>query len=73
MCVEGEMDESGYYQASFGGLTGLLPANFIQETEVVNPTTRERLFNQVLSLLPYKAGIAVFTKHNLFISAEFIT
>lgn len=48
VCVEGEMDEDGYYHASFGGITGLLPANFIQETEVANVSTRERLFNQVL-------------------------
>ena len=47
VCVEGDMDEDGYYHASFGGLSGLLPANFIQETEVANLTTRERLFNQV--------------------------
>ena len=47
VCVEGEMDDNGYYRASFGGHTGLLPANFIQETEVVNQMTRERLVNQV--------------------------
>ena len=51
VCVEGDMDESGYYRASFGGLTGLLPANFIQETEVANLTTRERLFNQVFTIM----------------------
>ena len=44
------MDEDGYYHTSFGGLSGLLPANFIQETEVANLTTRERLFNQVLHI-----------------------
>ena len=50
VCVEGDMDENGYYHASFGGLTGLLPANFIQETEIANLTTRERLFNQVFCI-----------------------
>ena len=45
--VEGEMDEDGFYHASFGGEKGLVPANFVQETEVTNLSTRERLFNQV--------------------------
>ena len=45
------MDENGYYYASFGGESGLVPANFVQETEVADFTTRERLFNQVHTLI----------------------
>ena len=47
LAVEGDMDEHGYYHASFGGVSGLVPANFVQETEVEDLSTRERLFNQV--------------------------
>ena len=41
------MDENGYYCASFGGVSGLVPANFVQEAEVSDFSIRERLFNQV--------------------------
>lgn len=41
------MDDNGYYLASFGGETGLVPANFVQEAEVSDMCIRERLFNQV--------------------------
>lgn len=49
--MEGDMNESGYYLASFGGKSGLVPANFIQEAEVTDLAMRERLFNQVIKLL----------------------
>ena len=45
------MDEDGYYHASFGGVSGLVPANFVQESEVTDFSTRERLFNQVSRLV----------------------
>lgn len=49
IAVHGAMDSSGYYTATFGGQTGLVPANFVQEVEVANPDTRQRLFDQVSS------------------------
>ena len=45
------MDENGYYCASFGGVSGLVPANFVQEAEVSDFNIRERLFNQVHTTL----------------------
>ena len=49
IAVHGAMDSSGYYTATFGGQMGLVPANFVQEVEVANPDTRQRLFDQVSS------------------------
>ena len=43
------MDSEGYYTARFGGRTGRVPANFIQEVEVTDPMSKGRLFNQVCS------------------------
>ena len=47
LAVHGEMDSMGYYTASFGNQTGLVPANFVQEMDIQDQRMRERLFNQV--------------------------
>ena len=59
LCVEGDMDENGYYCASFGGVSGLVPANFVQEAEVSDFTIRNRLFNQVRTTHKHSMNHAV--------------
>lgn len=45
--VSGEMDESGYYHASFNSARGLVPANFVQEIEVHDQELIGRVLNKV--------------------------
>ncbi|KAL5471347.1 hypothetical protein EMCRGX_G029453 [Ephydatia muelleri] len=46
--VYGEMNPQGYYEASFRGRRGLVPANIVQELDVQDPSAKRRLFNQML-------------------------
>ncbi|XP_064383629.1 early endosome antigen 1-like isoform X3 [Halichondria panicea] len=48
LAVNGNMDGEGYYTATFEGITGRVPANFIQEVDVSDPAMKNRLFNQTL-------------------------
>lgn len=47
--VSGEMDENGYYNASYNDIFGIIPANFIQEIELHDQNLISRLINQVNS------------------------
>ncbi len=48
------MDDEGYYMATFEGIAGRVPANFIQEVDVSDPAMKNRLFNQVhLAYVPF--------------------
>ncbi len=53
LAVNGNMDGEGYYTATFEGITGRVPANFIQEVDVSDPAMKNRLFNQVHLVYTY--------------------
>lgn len=48
IAVYGEVNEEGFYRASFQGKTGLIPAGFVQEMEIEDSQQRKRLMNQTL-------------------------
>lgn len=45
------MDQNGYYTASCNGTLGILPANFIQEVDLLDEKLIGRLMNQVRIVL----------------------
>ena len=47
IAVHGDMDDNGYYMATFEGKTGLVPANFIQEMKMDDKKAHKRLLDQV--------------------------
>ena len=48
--VIGEMNELGYYTALFNGEVGLVPANFVQEIDILDNGIIGRVTNQVRNL-----------------------
>lgn len=49
--VTGGMDDDGYYIASCGDKTGMVPANFIQEIELRDKELITRLTNKVVAIV----------------------
>ena len=54
--VVGEMDENGYYNASYNSTEGLVPANFVQEIEIYDEELISRVAHQVRSTMLMAIG-----------------
>lgn len=50
--VVGEMDENGYYTATYNNKKGIVPANFIQEIELLDADLISRLSYKVINDTP---------------------